>query len=616
MNKIKPSYLALGIWFLTSLFLNIGLLIYLSITDSFYSFFKLILLTPFFLIFSIPALIVLLISIPIIHNTYVTVKLKFIKLFRNCFIITVVYSVLLGFGISAFDSPTFVVAFFVCFISLSTAVSISILILHKKIKIYFHHHLNSKIMNYNQQETNLYDSSTNEKLPKSNQSNKILIKGLITAALILLLLIPTVFIQNLVKERQDRQLDVVNEVKQGWSSEQTIYGPYIYLPYTVNEKTIEGKDKLINKFVYLLPQQLNVNSHIVPELRNRSIYKVLLYRSSNKFSGQFKLSIPNNLNNATIQWQNAYLCVGVTDNKGFEDKVSIKFNNINYDFLSGLPIKEYDSKMVKNNNDYRDGSSTKFEQIELNGMHTTLNLTASDVDKTINFDMDIKLKGSEQLHFVPLAVNSKFNIHSNWKDPKFDGNTLPNKRDVNENGFSAEWVFNSSNLSFSNVINSLSFNKNNYAFGVSMLQPTDHYAKSMRSVKYAILFIGLTFALFFIIEVMQKKPLHPIQYVLIGFALIIFFTLLLSISEFLLFDNAYIISASATIILISTYVKMHFGSFKAMLLFGIFLSFLYAFIFVLISLEDAALLVGSIGLFIILTLIMFGSKRINWYGSN
>ena len=148
-----------------------------------------------------------------------------------------------------------------------------------------------------------------------------------------------------------------------------------------------------------------------------------------------------------------------------------------------------------------------------------------------------------------------------------------------------------------------------------MLQPTDQYAKTLRSVKYGILFIGLTFALFFIIELLQNKPMHPVQYVLIGIALVIFFTLLLSISEFILFDYAYFLAASSTISLITLYAKSHFNSFKTACIFGGFLGILYSFIFVLIRLEDAALLIGSIGLFIILAVAMFGSRKINWYGT-
>ncbi len=155
--------------------------------------------------------------------------------------------------------------------------------------------------------------------------------------------------------------------------------------------------------------------------------------------------------------------------------------------------------------------------------------------------------------------------------------------------------------------------KNEFAFGVSMIQPADQYAKTMRSVKYAILFIGLTFSLFFIVEVMQNKPLHPIQYVLVGLALVIFYTLLLSVSEFILFDQAYLVASLATISLITLYARSHFSSWKTTALFGSVLCGLYGFIFVLIRLEDTALLVGSIGLFLVLALVMYGSRKINWY---
>ena len=148
-----------------------------------------------------------------------------------------------------------------------------------------------------------------------------------------------------------------------------------------------------------------------------------------------------------------------------------------------------------------------------------------------------------------------------------------------------------------------------------MLEPADQYAKTLRCVKYAILFIGLTFSLFFIVELLQKKPVHPVQYILIGLALVIFYTLLLSISEFILFDYAYMLAAVATILLIALYAYSHFNNWKSAGIFGGVLTVLYSFMFILIRLEDTALLVGSIGLFIVLALVMYASRKINWYGT-
>jgi inner membrane protein len=249
------------------------------------------------------------------------------------------------------------------------------------------------------------------------------------------------------------------------------------------------------------------------------------------------------------------------------------------------------------------------------GLSVPIKLSAEALKGSIPFAMQLKLKGSEQLHFLPLSSNSKFEILSTWTSPSFDGNSLPNEWKYIDTGFKAKWNFIKANLPFGTVVREGSLKAASTAFGVSLVQPADQYSKTTRSVKYAILLIGLTFALFFIIELMQKKPLHPVQYVLVGLALVIFYTLLLSISEYMLFDYAYLTAALATILLITFYAKSHFNNWKSASIFGILLTCLYAFIFILIRLEDAALLVGSIGLFIILALVMFGSRKINWYGN-
>jgi inner membrane protein len=213
-----------------------------------------------------------------------------------------------------------------------------------------------------------------------------------------------------------------------------------------------------------------------------------------------------------------------------------------------------------------------------------------------------------------LGSNSNFSIQSAWPDPSFDGKTLPTERSISGNGFDASWVFNAANLPFTSVIaDNKNVNTKDIEFGVSLVQPADQYLKSMRSAKYAILIIGLTFAVFFIFELLQKKPVHPVQYLLIGMALVIFYTLLVSISEIILFEYAYLIAGAATILLISLYAKSHFKTTRSAVIFGLLLSGLYGFIYVLISLEDTALLVGSIALFIVVAIIMYATRKVNWY---
>ncbi len=426
----------------------------------------------------------------------------------------------------------------------------------------------------------------------NSHSNKILLKGIITGILILVMLIPTLFITNMIDERQQRQQQVVDEVSSKWASPQTLTGPYLYIPYNAKDKDDKGKEILTAKQLLLLPENLNVAGKISPEIRPRSIYKVLLYKSDLKSNGNFSIQIPKDIDTASLQLQDAKICFGLSDFKGIEEKLSVDFNGINYELTPGLPTNDIDST----------------------GLSANINLTSADIGKSIAFNMPLKLKGSAQLHFVPLSGNSTFSLQSSWNSPSFDGNDLPNDRTIDASGFNARWVFNKANLPFGTALENINFKKDAFAFGVTMVQPADEYAKTTRSVKYAILFIGLTFSLFFIIELMQKKPLHPVQYSMIGIALVIFFSLLLSISEFILFDYAYAIAAVATILLITLYAKSHFQNWKTAGLFAGVLTGLYGFIFILISLEDTALLIGSIGLFVVLALIMYASRKVNWYG--
>lgn len=426
----------------------------------------------------------------------------------------------------------------------------------------------------------------------SSNANSILIKGIITGVLILVMLIPTLFINNLITERENRQKEVVKEVSSKWAEAQTLSAPFITVPYYTKLVDTDGKLKSITANLILLADKLEVNGNIKPEVRPRSIYKVLLYKSDISFTGSFKPDWPTDIDIANVDFANAKLCFALSDYKGIEEEIFINYDSQKLLLNPGLPI-------------------TDLGEV---GLSVPIALNAEQLKKAVPFSMQLKLKGSEQLHFLPLSTNSKFYISSTWASPSFDGNCLPNERKYNESGFNAKWNFNRANLPFGTVVKAGALKANQTAFGVSLVQPADQYNKTSRSVKYAVLLIGLTFALFFIIELLQKKRLHPVQYILVGLALVIFYTLLLSISEYILFDYAYSIAAAATILLITLYAKSHFNSWKSASIFGILLTCLYGFIFILIRLEDTALLVGSIGLFIILALVMYGSRKINWYG--
>jgi inner membrane protein len=458
-------------------------------------------------------------------------------------------------------------------------------------KTSIHHSKTSTSMNTTDFNEQRYETPSNDTEQDTNSYNKTLVKAAITAGLIIGMLIPTAYIVNLVEEREKRHKEVVKEVSAKWASPQTLTTPYICIPYLKTVVNDTGKQVIVKKTWVAPASTLQVSTEMIPEVRKRSIYNVLLYKSNIAIAGTISLNNNKDIKPENMLLSEASFCIGVSDFKGIEENISVQFDGQQYDLEPGLPANA----------------------INENGLSVPLKLANESITKPMAFSLHLKLKGSEQLHFLPVSDNSQFEIKSSWPSPSFDGSSLPKERTINAAGFTAKWSFNKANLPVLNQVNKTDDEKD-IAFGVSMVQPADQYAKTNRSVKYALLFISLTFAMFFIIELMQKRPVHPVQYILVGIALIIFYTLLLSIGEFIGFNYAYAIAAFATILLIGMYAASLFASYKTSLILSSFLSMLYGFIYVLIQLEDTALLAGSIGLFVLLAVAMHFSKKINWYG--
>lgn len=608
-KEYSPFSIAARIWFLSSLTFGLGWFVWFILNGDFTTacFFIVALIVA--LIGSLPVLLILSIALPFIKSSISSAQKNLQLLLFICFIISFFYGMLGviidgSFSMFFYHPSLYLEVLATCTSIVFGCSLVAIFISLQPIKNYLNtepeitineswqqdseNQINNYMETFNEQQSSNQNWNNN---PTPVSTNKTLIKGFITAALILLMLIPSMFVQNIITEREDRQKQVVNEVSSKWSGKQTVTGPYIHVPYSSKEKDDQGKEIIIEKDLIFLPDNLSVDGTISPEERPRSIYKVLLYKSTLSSKGNFRLQLPKDITIDMLNLGNAKICMGISDFKGIEEKLTITINNSAYELSPGLPTARIDSS----------------------GLSANITLQVEDFGKSLDFTMPLKIKGSEQLRFVPLSGNSNFKVSSTWVNPSFDGNSLPTERIVNEKGFSAKWIFNKANLPFGTILKEAGLNKNSFAFGVNMIQPADQYAKTMRSAKYAILFIGLTFALFFIIELMQKKPVHPVQYALVGLALVIFFTLLLSISEFILFDYAYWVAAAATIALITLYAKSHFQNWKTASVFAGVLTALYGFIFILIRLEDTALLVGSIGLFIVLALVMYATRKLNWY---
>lgn len=588
--------LAAGIWLYTALALGIVLSMVL-ISEGMPP-----LLAPFLfpasLVASIPALVVLSLVMKYIATSPGSRSLRIQKLVLLCFFLSACYGLPAGVILESWrgpiptNNPAASILLYTLFV-FSCALT-GLAARHTKIRELFAGQSGASANpSFYHLKTNHNMETTTSERAKNNSSDKILIKGFITGILILGMLIPTWFVSNLVEEREQRQKQIVNEVSSKWASAQRLSGPYISLPYIESQTRADGKTYTVKKNIVLLPEQLRVKGNVRPESKHRSIYKVLVYRSDIGMNGVFNVSLPGDIVPENIDFTKARICLGLTDYKGIEEMVSVHFNNKTYHLRPGLPTNQVDNA----------------------GLSAPVEFSAADLARQLTFSAHIKLKGSNALSFLPLSANSNYELSSTWPDPSFDGSSLPSTSKVADSGFVARWSFNEANLPYGTVVIDESLKAGSHSFGVNLIQPADHYAKTLRSVKYAILFIGLTFALFFIIELMQKRPFHPVQYILVGIALVIFYTLLLSISEFIAFDLAYLAAASATVLLITSYAKGHFRSWKIALLFAGILGALYGFIFILIRLEDTALLVGSIGLFIVLALVMYASRKVNWYGS-
>jgi inner membrane protein len=424
-------------------------------------------------------------------------------------------------------------------------------------------------------------------------NNRLTFKGFIVGFLILVMMIPAIFVSELVFERKARQTEVIKEVSSKWASAQTIGGPYITIPYREKVTTGEGKVMEVKKWATFLPDQLKVTAILTPEARHRSIFTVMVYQGNIDLQGSFAPFALNNinLNREDLILDEAHICIGLSDFRGIENALQIRWNDQNYSFNAGLPDKTLER-----------------------GLSVPLKITVDDLEKSHSYSMHINLKGSEQLHFIPLGKTTDVHMTSPYNNPSFDGNFLPEPYQVKEDGFTAVWKVLHLNRAYPQEWKDRVFELDDSSFGVSLLQAGDTYSKTERSVKYALLFVTLTFLLYFFVEILQKRKVHPLQYVLVGLAISVFYTLLLSISEYLGFNAGYFIAASATILLITAYTKSIFVEWKIVAVFFLVLTTLYGFIYVLIQLQDGALLFGSIGLFLILAIVMFYSRKIEWYG--
>ncbi len=418
------------------------------------------------------------------------------------------------------------------------------------------------------------------------------VKVLVIAMLIVALLMPLTMIIGLVEERQARQQSAYSEISEKWADAQTVVGPIISIPYRsyrVDKNEVRTEEKA---YFHILPDELSIQTSVQPEKRYRGIYEVAVYRSELQLEGSFSnlMSIDPNISPSDILYDQAFISLGVSDLRGIENDVMLKWNDSTLSFNPGVESND----------------------IVHNGIQAMLRIDRkAAAEKELKFSCRLKLRGSRDLNFVPIAKRTHVEMKSSWTDPSFIGAFLPDEREINASGCSATWTVLNVNRNYPQRWAGNRYELNNSAFGMSLLTTVDNYSKTERAVKYSILLVGLTFLVYLFLELRHKVRVHMLQYLLVGLALCIFYILLLSMTEHINFNAAYAIASVMTIAIISWYSNSVLGKRHLALMVAACLTLLYSLLFTILQLQDYALLAGSLALFVILAVIMHYSRGID-----
>ena len=428
--------------------------------------------------------------------------------------------------------------------------------------------------------------------------NSQMLRLLSVGFLALLLQIPIAMIGGRVTERQERRDQAVAEVASKWGGTQSITGPALVVPYThrwtERAASADPIERSELRYAIFLPEQLSVRGTVDSERRSRGIFAIPVYQLGMTISGEFARPNPAELGiePSTVAWDRAQLAIGVSDVRAIQHENEVSWNGRSISFLPGT-------------GEFSEGGP---------GIHAVVGV--AEGAERIAFSFPLALNGSRGVYFTPFGRTTEVDLASDYAHPSFQGNWLPAERTVSDASFTAKWSIPylgrnypqswKSDASFHEAIAGS-------RFGVELIDPVDQYRMAERSVKYAGLFILLTFAAVWLIEVLAGVRVHPIQYLLLGSALCLFYLLELSLSEHIGFFFAYATASVSVIALVAGYcsVVLRRRSRAGIVATGVAL--LYAYLYTLLMNEDYALLAGSIGLFAILAAIMYATRRVDWY---
>jgi inner membrane protein len=434
----------------------------------------------------------------------------------------------------------------------------------------------------------------------------------VIAVLGLVLLIPMARITSLIDERQERRDEAEAEVQQLWGGPQTVGGPMLKIPYRRAVPSRDAADRsegagngsgflFRDEVLYVLPAELEIETTLTPEVRSRGIFETVVYTAQMRFRGRFAPAPGKHPGPGAedLQWRLGTLVFGISELRGLRSDPRLTWRGEEIELAA---------------------SAESGSLLDRELASRDLDLSSLAGGEAAEFELTVVASGSGSLSFLPLGRETGVAMTSTWRDPSFGGAFLPASHDVGRDGFTARWSIPFFGRSYPQVWTAAAEIDQplrrailESASGVELLVPVDFYQLTSRCTKYASLFIGLTFAVFFLFELLGGLRIHPVQYLMVGFAMALFYLLLLAIAEHLGFDGAYLLASVATVALIAGYCATVLGTrSRAGLLAGA-LAGLYGLLYVLVQLQTYALLVGSIGLFAVLAVAMYLTRDVDWY---
>lgn len=432
-------------------------------------------------------------------------------------------------------------------------------------------------------------------LTRMVESGSVTTKAVLIGVIVLLLLVPLAMLRGVVSERSMLREQAYQRVAEGWGGNLTFSGPMLVVP-TEREVIVDNKARVLRSDVYILPSRLDVNAdvNVDPQPRKVGIYGVPVYLSTLRLRGEFDLRALQTFvdsTDITYLWAQSRLRLPVSTAKSLREVTLSDFGGQHVTLGPAGP-----------------------------GLHPAVEalIDMSELRKreTAEFAFDAVIAGSRSVSVLPLGNVTTVNLRSNWPHPSFQGAFLPAEHQIDSQGFQARWQVLELNRPYRQVWHEGEVDPamlSQSSFGVGLFQSVDIYQRAERAVKYAALFIALTFLTLFAWEQVTRNRLHPLQYLLVGLALSMFYLLLIALSEHIAFVVAYLVAATSLVLLIGLYIAGALRSSRRGLVAGGAMGVIYGLLYMLVLSEDYSLLLGAIILFVALAAVMLATRRFDWY---